>query len=335
MPPSSPRGSAPIREREFHAWLAAHLEAGTGGLLPLGDDAAALTPPEGRVAVLTTDSLVEGTHFLRDSPPERVGAAAAAVSLSDAAAKGATPAALLLALLLPRGTPSKWAESVALGADRMGARFGAPLVGGDTKPSPVRAVVSTVLAWGREDCLAPRTGARPGDLVVTTGTVGHGGWAAHRWTASGSSKVRRRAALLELLRVEPRVYEGVALAPWAHAMLDTSDGLAEASRLLAEASRVRVVIEEDALPLYPALDALPPSERWPAAFYGGDYELLATLPPTVLSRARTAVEKVGRRLTVIGRVDRGSGSWLESAGARHVMPPGGWQPFDAPHRRPK
>jgi len=118
-------------------------------------------------------------------------------------------------------------------------------------------------------------------------------------------------------------------------MLDTSDGLAEASRLLAEASRVRVVIEEDALPLYPALDALPPSERWPAAFYGGDYELLATLPPTVLSRARTAVEKVGRRLTVIGRVDRGSGSWLESAGARHVMPPGGWQPFDAPHRRPK
>ncbi|MGA8663828.1 MAG: thiamine-phosphate kinase [Thermoplasmata archaeon] len=335
MPATSPRGSVPIREREFHAWLAAHLAAGTDGLLPLGDDAAALTPPEGRVAVLTTDSLVEGTHFLRDSPPERVGRAAAAVSLSDAAAKGAIPAALLLALLLPRGTPARWAESVALGADRMGRRFGAPLVGGDTKPAPVRAVVSTVLAWGREEALAPRTAARSGDIVVTTGTVGHGGWAAHRWTTSGRSKVQRRDALKEMLDVEPRVHEGLALAPWAHAMLDTSDGLAEASRLLSEASRVRVVIEEDLLPLYPAVRALPSADRWSAALYGGDYELLATLPPGVFVRARAAVEKEGGRLTVIGRIDRGAGAWLESAGSRRVMPPGGWQPFEVPRRRRK
>ncbi|MGP8073142.1 MAG: thiamine-phosphate kinase [Thermoplasmata archaeon] len=330
MPSSSPRGSAPIREREFHAWLAHRLPAGTGGLLPLGDDAAALSPPERCVAVLTTDSLVEGTHFLADSPPEWVGRAAAAVSLSDAAAKGATPVALLLALLLPRGTPAHWAQAVALSADRMGRRFGAPLVGGDTKPAPVRAVVSTILAWGREGSLAPRTAARPGDLLVTTGTVGRGGWAAYRWTTSGNSGSRRRHALRDLLDVRPRVFEGVALAPWAHAMLDTSDGLAEGARLLAEASRVRVVVEEERLPLHPPLHALEASARWSATVYGGDYELLATVPSATLEKARGAVEAGGGKLTPIGRIERGAGAWVETAGARRTMPPGGWQPFDTP-----
>ena len=333
MARSVPRGSAPIREREFHAWLARHLPAGRGGLLPLGDDAAALTPPEGRVAVLTTDALVEGTHFLPESPPEWVGRAAAAVSLSDAAAKGATPAAVLLALLLPRGSPARWAERVVLGADRMGRSFAAPVVGGDTKPAPVRAVVSTVLAWAPEKFLAPRTAARPGDLLVTTGTVGRGGAAAHRWQHRAASPAQRRRALRDLLDVRPRVREGTALAPWVHAMLDSSDGIAEATRLLSEASHVRVVVEEDRLPLDPAVRSLPAAARWSASIYGGDYELLAALPPSALGPARAAVRRCHGSLTVIGRVEEGVGSWVESHRATRPMPPGGWQPFDPPVRR--
>ncbi|MGI0130880.1 MAG: AIR synthase related protein, partial [Thermoplasmata archaeon] len=77
------RGPRVVREREFHRWLARTLPAGRSGLLPLGDDAAALRPPTGRVAVVSVDTLVEGTHFLAASPPEKVGAAAAGVSLSD------------------------------------------------------------------------------------------------------------------------------------------------------------------------------------------------------------------------------------------------------------
>jgi thiamine-monophosphate kinase len=334
MPSPARHGAPPIREREFHAWLAEHVPAGTRGLLPLGDDAAALTPPEGRVAVLTTDSLVEGTHFLADSSPDAVGRAAAAVSLSDAAAKGAEPAALLLALLVPRGTPARWAESVALGADRMGREFGAPLVGGDTKPAPVRALVSTVLGWAREEGLAPRTAARPGDVLVTTGLVGHGGWAAHRWTASAGSSTRRREALRDLLDIRPRVHEGVAIAPWAHAMLDTSDGIAEASRLLADASEVRVVVQEERLPVDPGLRRLEPTERWSAIVYGGDYELLATLPAAAVTAGIDAVRKAGGTLTAIGRIERGTGSWVETAGTLRAMPAGGWQPFDRPARRP-
>jgi thiamine-monophosphate kinase len=320
------RGPPPVREREFHERLARTLPAGHRGLLPLGDDATALRPPPGRVAVVSTDTLVEGTHFLPSSPPERVGAAATAVSLSDVAAKGATPDAILLALVLPVGTPRAWAEAVVRGAERFGARFGAHVVGGDTKPGPVRAVVSTVLGWGRAAHLAPRTAARPGDVLVTTGEVGRGGLAAARLAAGGAS---RRRAVVDLLDVRPRVREGIALAPFAHALIDTSDGIAEAARLLARASRVRLVVEESRLPLARGIArvARTPSRRRAVAFYGGDYELLAAIPPASARRAAAAVRRAGGRLTRVGRVERGRAAWLECDGHQRPMPEPGWQPF--------
>jgi thiamine-monophosphate kinase len=327
----SPRTKA-IDERQFHGWLARELPAGRAGLLPLGDDAAAIRPPPGKVAVLSIDSLVEGTHFRPESPPERIGAAAAAVSLSDLAAKGATPAALLLAIVVPVGTPQAWAEAVTRGAVRAADRFGMPLVGGDTKPGPVRTVVSSVVGWAREGSLAPRTGAIPGDVLATTGTVGRGGVAAARLT-----RARRpdRRALLEMLDVRPRVAEGVLLARWAHAMLDTSDGLADASRLLAEASHVRVEVAENRLPWTASLKdpRLSAADRRRRAFYGGDYELLLALPKRSFPAALRAVRAVGGRLTAIGRVSRGSGAWLERAGRSRPMPPAGWRPFA--RRRPR
>lgn len=320
------RGARTVREREFHEYLARTLPAGRSGLLPLGDDASALQPPAGRVAVISTDTLVEGSHFLRSSPPERIGAAATGVSLSDVAAKGATPDAILLALVLPVGTPRRWAESVVRGAERFGARFGAHVVGGDTKPGPVRAVVSTVLGWGRAAHLAPRTGARPGDLLATTGEVGRGGLAAARLAAGGA---RGHRAVVDLLDVRPRVKEGIALAPLAHALIDTSDGLAEATRLLARASHARLVVLEEKLPWARGIGTITrsPARRREIAFYGGDYELLAALPPAAWSRASAAVRKAGGRLTRIGRVERGRDAWLETAGGWAPMPPSGWDPF--------
>jgi thiamine-monophosphate kinase len=316
----------PIDEREFHEWLARELPAGHAGLLPLGDDAAAIRPPPGTVAVLSIDSLVEGTHFRRASPPDRIGAAAAAVSLSDLAAKGAEPTALLLAIVVPIGTPQSWAEEVSRGAQRMAARHGMSLVGGDTKPGPVRTVVSSVVGWARARSLAPRSGARPGDLLATTGTVGRGGAAAARLLGTARPD---RAALVEMLDIRPRVREGLVLARCAHAMLDTSDGIAEAARLLAAASRVRAEVDWERLPLAPALGlpklSLP--ERRRRAFYGGDYELLLSLPPRSLRAAQRTVEGIGGMLTVVGRVQRGHGAWLVSRGRARPMPPSGWRPF--------
>ncbi|MGI0129746.1 MAG: thiamine-phosphate kinase, partial [Thermoplasmata archaeon] len=246
-------------------------------------------------------------------------------------AKGATPAALLLALVLPVGSERRWAESVVRGAEHLGARFGAHVVGGDTKPGPVRAVLSTVVGWGDARRLAPRSGARAGDLLMTTGTVGRGGLAAARLAAGGAGA---RRALVELLDVRPRVREGGALAPFAHAMIDTSDGLADAAHLLARASAVRLVVEEDALPIVRGTDrfAHTVAGRRAIAFYGGDYELLASVPRSGRRGAEQAVETVGGRLRIVGRVERGRGAWLESAGSRIPMPVAGWQPFGNPRR---
>ncbi len=321
-----------IDERRFHDWLARELPAGRTGLLPLGDDAAAVRVPPGKVAVLSIDSLVEGTHFRPRAPPRRVGAAAAGVSLSDLAAKGAEPAAHLLALIVPVGTPQAWAEEVIRGAERTAERFGMRLVGGDTKPGPVRTVVSSVVGWAREGSLAPRSGARPGDLVATTGSVGRGGAAAARLSRT---KRPDRRALSGMLDVRPRVAEGAVLVHWAHAMLDTSDGLAEASRLLADASRVRVEVDEERLPLTPTLrdPNLSAVERRRQALYGGDYELLLTLSSRGFPAAQRAVRDVGGRLSAIGRVAPGRGAWLASGGRMRPMPPAGWQPFVRPNRR--
>jgi thiamine-monophosphate kinase len=315
-----------IEERRFHDWLARTLPAGRSGLLPLGDDAAAIRPPSGKVAVLSIDSLVEGTHFFAGSSPRKVGAAAAAVSLSDLAAKGAEPAALLLAIILPQGSPQGWAEAVAEGAERTAQRFGMELLGGDTKPGPVRTVVSSVVGWAREGGLAPRSGARDGDLLAATGYVGCGGAAAAR---IGRTKRPDRRGLSLMLDVSPRVAEGRRLVRWAHAMIDTSDGIAEASRLLAESSGVRIEVDEDRLPLAPSLRAndLSPTERRRRAFYGGDYELLLALPSRAFPAAERAVRQVGGRLSAIGRVTRGRGAWLRSGGRMRPMPPAGWRPF--------
>lgn len=325
------RTSGPIDERDFHGWLARHLRAGRRGLLPLGDDAAAVRPPHGQVAVLTTDSLVEGVHFLPDSRPDRVGAAAVAVSLSDLASKGAVPAGLLLALLVPPGTPAAWAERLVVGGERFARRFGTGIIGGDTKPGPVRAVVSTALGWGDPGRLAPRTRAAVGDVIVLTGVVGRGGLAAAHLGGPGRA---RSATLADLLDVQPRVAEGRALSRWAHAMLDTSDGLAESARLLADASRVAVVVEESRLPLAPGVARLGRTveRRRAIAFFGGDYELLAALPPSDVGRARTRVTSAGGSLTVVGRVERGRGTRLETGAGWIPMPPSGWRPFDGKRR---
>ncbi|MCI4328740.1 MAG: thiamine-phosphate kinase, partial [Thermoplasmata archaeon] len=221
--------------------------------------------------------------------------------------------------LLPPDTPERWARAVAMGAEERLAEFGAHVVGGDTKPSGTRSVVGSLMGFGHANRLCPRSGARPGDWVVTTGVVGAGGVAMAGIRGNQSPA---RAALVRLLDVEPRVREGAALARHAHAMLDTSDGLAEAARLLADASGVGVVIDPDRLPLHPALARRTGSRQSKLghAFFGGDYELLGTIPAQRVRRLQRTLGRLGCPLTVVGRVEAGHGAWLESGPDRRPMP---------------
>jgi thiamine-monophosphate kinase len=323
-PRRAPARDRPLDESRFHDWLARSFPG--AGQLPLGDDAAAIPIGRGRSLLLTTDALSEGWHFRAASPARSVGAAAASVSLSDIAAKGGRPIAFLLDLLLPPSTPEGWAQEVSVGAEQQLARFGAHLVGGDTKPARQRAVVGTLIGETRSHRLVPRSAARHGDVLVVTGAVGRGG---HDLLAVRRRGRGRAQALARILDIHPRVVEGALLAGHAHAMMDTSDGFADSAALMAKASGVRLNVAQESLPLYPRLIELRLSHRalWSAAFLGGDYELLAAVPATRVAAARRALLRVGCPLAVVGRVERGRGAMWSVDGHASPMPSGTWRPF--------
>jgi thiamine-monophosphate kinase len=319
-----PRGPrAPIDERAFHRWLARTAPESTDRLPALSDDVAAL-PVRAGLVLLTTDAFCEGTHFTTASPPREVGRALVEVNLSDLASKGAEPVGFLLDLLVPPGTPTRWATEVVRGVRAALRPHGAPLLGGDTKPASRPTLVGTALGWRSGGELPGRHRAQAGDLVAVTGTVGRGGLAALR-SRAGSARSRGRS----MLAMRARVREGIHLAPVVHAMIDTSDGLYESAHLIAEASHCRVLLDPAALPLDPGLlrAIRSPARLRAVAGFGGDYELLATLPPAAWGGARDALERLGCPLTVIGSVRAGRGAFWQEGGRARPLPRAGWDPF--------
>jgi len=256
--------------------------AGRGVAVGIGDDACVL---DGGL-VVSTDMLVEGVDFdLARMTPADVGHRAAAASLSDMAAMGAEPLCLLAAVGLPEG----FTDAVGLTAGM--AEHGVPLVGGDLSRAP--AVVVAVTAVGRAERPALRSGGRPGDLLVVTGTLG--GQAASGYTA----------------RVTPRLAEGRALAAVATAMIDVSDGIATDVRRLARASAAGAVVELDRLPRAEGAS----TEQ--AATGGEDFELLAAVP---------AGAALPVPVTVIGRLTAGPDVLLVAAdGSPRALT--GWDHF--------
>jgi thiamine-monophosphate kinase len=288
--------------------------------------AALDAPRRGSRLLLTSDAFTEGFHFLPGTPPRLLGRAIVDVNASDLAAKGGLPLAFLLDLGLRPGTRTAWARALVGGVRAELRRWGGRLVGGDTKPSDRTVVAGMFLGRSSSRRLAPRSGARPGDALLLTGTVGGPGWVARR----RRSRPPRARSLRELLEIRPRLREGRELVRVAHAMLDTSDGFAESARILSAASRCRIVVEEDALPFDRRLNAaiLDAGARLELAAYGGEYELMAAVPPRAVPRETSSFRRRGLApLHRIGRVEKGSGAWLERGGELRPLPPSPWQPW--------
>ena len=216
------------------------------------DDAAVLGD-----LVLTHDVLVEGVHFLPDDPPEGIAWKLIAVNLSDLAAKGATPVGLLLGYPL---STSEWDAAFVRGLGEALAHFEVALLGGDTVKGPR---VLSMTAIGRAEIAPSRGGAKAGNRLWVTGTIGR----------AGLGLAGDPAHLQAYRRPLPRLAEGRVLAPLVTAMMDVSDGLLIDARRMADASGLRVTIDLDAVPLV--------GERIAAVTAGDDYQLLFSLPDGV------------------------------------------------------
>ena len=279
-----------------------------------GDDAALLDVPPGKHLVVSTDTAVENVHFRRTwLSAEEIAYRAAAAAMSDLAAMGATPFAMVVALTLPeswRGQSMALADGIAIVARDSGT----PIVGGDLSSGTELSIGITVL--GMVDRALTRAGARPGDVLWVTGRLGGPRLALDAFERGIDPLPVHRA---RFARPSPRLREARWLAErGANAAIDISDGVASDAAHVAAASRMRLVLDLDRLP---CINGSTPAE---AARSGEEYELLVSAPPTL--DAEAFEREFGVPITAVGTVDRpderGEGLEVRSGGVRVELPKG-------------
>ena len=295
-------------------------------LLGVGDDAALLEVPPGRALVAATDTLVEGRHFLPAAPPRSIGHQALAVNLSDLAAMGAEPAWALLSLSLPE-PDERWLAGFADGFFALADASGVALVGGDTVRGPLVVTVE-VLGFVEPARALTRSGARPGDALYVSGSLGDSAAGLATLLRGGACAASDDPLVRRHLFAQPRLALGQALAGIATAGMDVSDGLLGDLHKLCAASGVGATLDLDSLPLSEALVSRhSPEECEKFAVHGGDdYELLFTLPADRPFPGESASGELPR-LTRIGRITAGRGVRCTRGGTEVAVSSTGYDHF--------
>lgn len=299
------------QEFDLIARYFAPLAASAQDALGLRDDVARLRPPAGENWIVTKDALTEGVHFLASDPPDLVARKLVRVNLSDIAAKGAVVRHYLLALFWPRGRDVAGIGHFAAGLAADQAEFGANLLGGDSVASrgPLSASLTMFGACLRPEGPVMRSGARVGDQLYVTGTIGDAflGLQIAQGEAGDFSR-EDSAFLLGRYQVpQPRVAFASAIARWAKASIDVSDGLLQDCGHLARESALAVEIHAEWLPLSAPADAwvTRAPDRTAAlaalASAGDDYEIAFAAPREAEPALIEAANVSGIRITRIGR----------------------------------
>jgi thiamine-monophosphate kinase len=281
--------------------------------LGLRDDTAVLRPPEGQEIVLSCDTIVEGVHFRKDDPPNTIAHKALAVNLSDLAAKGARPYVYLLALSLPEVPPTLWLDGFAAGLRALQERAGICLSGGDTTKAPGRiSITVTVLGLVPQGHAVLRHGAKPGDKLYVSGTIGDAYLGlrlleeprlAKTW---GLTKKDVAFAIGRYQAPEARTDLTLVVRNFAQAAIDVSDGLVLDVEKLAQVSHVGAAIEAQTVPLSGAARKAvkhDPKLLETLIAAGDDYEIVAAVPaPSGKAFEAEALGK-GVIVTPIGRIE--------------------------------
>ena len=261
------------------------------GSLDLTDDAAVFAPPPGRELVMTADAMVESVHFLPDTAPGLVARKLLRVNLSDLAAMGAVPFGYLITISVPRSLGEDWFAGFAAGLALDQTAFGIAMLGGDTTETPGPLTLSlTAIGHVAPGTAILRSGARPGDELWVTGTIGDGVlglYAARGELPDPDGYLKGRYDL-----PTPRL--GLPLIGWARAAMDVSDGLFQDLGHICRASGVAASVEAAFIPLSAQAAAAGPKWRETAWVGGDDYELLLAVPPGISPPAGVAATRIGQ-----------------------------------------
>lgn len=308
-----------MREFEFIEQLLAPLTASTPEARGLRDDAAVISVPPGQDLVLTKDMMAAGVHFLEDDPPESIAAKLLRVNLSDLAAMGAEPYGVLLGMGLSPNIGEDWLKRFVKGLELDLAYFRVRLLGGDTISKLDRLTLSlTALGTTPADSAISRFGAKAGDLIYVTGTIGDAGLGLQVLKGNLPAFAQGADFLVERYRLpEPRLAVGFAMRGKAHACADVSDGLIVDARRIADASGLRAVLDLTDLPLSESAMAWAGTSnerRLDLASSGDDYELVIAINPASASDFLTLCKHLSVRLTCIGRFEKGRGVCVLGAG---------------------
>jgi thiamine-monophosphate kinase len=313
-------------------WRALPSQGGADLRVGVGDDAAVIRPRGGADWVVTTDGFLENVHFLpRFHPPGAVGYKALARATSDLAAMGARPRYFLLSLALPEARTGRWLDRFLHGMASAARRFGLVLAGGDTTRYSHVAINLTVLGQIASGRAVLRSGARPGDQLCVSGTLGEAELGLQVLLRGLGRQKQSKSLLRRHFQPEPRL----ALGEWlarnriATAMIDLSDGLSTDLAHLCEASGVgaRVWSEKIPKPVIPASFRRLKVDPLALALHGGDdYELLFTVPPRLARRLPPSFQSLP--ISVIGEItSKRETRLINPAGGSKFLRAGGWDPF--------
>jgi len=321
-----------IGERKIIELILEQLEKMPHMPVPFGDDVSAYQIDNNQLSILKTDMLVGKT----DVPPSmslwQAAHKAVVMNISDFAAKGVKPIAMLVSLGLPKKLTRRDIEEIGKGLNAGAREYGAYFIGGDTGEASDLVISLSLFGIAKKDALMLRSGAKPGDLVAVTGPFGK--------TAAGlkilldglKAPPKIRKILVEsVLMPHARLKEGLALSKTkaVTAAIDSSDGLAWSLHEIAKASNVGFLIEK--LPTAKEVEKFAKTNRFDVlelTLYGGEeYELVLTIKPKLWRKAEKAVEEVGGKLLPIGRVTAKRQVLLEIDGKRQAIEARGWEHF--------
>lgn len=324
--------AASLGERKIIELMREYFDVMPDLAVPFGDDVSAVPVGDGEVAVLKTDMLVEKTDVPRGMSLWQAARKAIVMNVSDFAAKGVEPKAVLVSLGLPRNLMRKDLEEIAKGLNAGARQYGAYIVGGDTGEASDLIISVNLFGTAKKDALMLRSGARVGDIVAVTGFFGK--------SAAGLQLLLNELSVSDALREvlvgavcmpQARLKEGLALqrSEAVTASIDSSDGLAWSLHELAKLSSVGFMVTglpvADEVKRFAEFNGLDACEL---ALYGGEeYELVVTVNSKMWAEAETAVEAVGGRLLPIGKATRDKRVVLDVDGEKRVIEARGWEHF--------